>query len=170
MSTVAELVPVTKQAKRRRTRKKQHSSFLTRNFPNVKTVVDSKKSVTVTVEQADCAVGQKGEPTECALAKAAQREFAADGIIIGMAYSYIIKGDVAHRFATSNAVGREITSFDRHADFAPGTYVLGKVSPTSRLGASAERNRERREEKKQGGGHDQTRIVHKRTARVRSLQ
>lgn len=168
MSKVAELVPV--KAKRRRTRKKQHSSFLHRNFPNVTTVVDSNKSVVVTVEQEDCAAGAKGQPTECALAKAAQREFAADGIVIGMAYSYIIKGEVAHRFATSQAVGREITSFDRHADFAPGTYVLGKVSPSSRLGASAERNRERREEKKRGGGHDQNRIVHKRTARVRSLQ
>lgn len=166
MTVLQELVP----AKKRRVRKSmkgQGSSFLRRNFPQVEEVVDSKKSVEVVVEQADCTQGVKGEPTECALARAAKREFAADGMVIGMSYSYIIKGTVAYRFVTSNAVGREITSFDRHQDFAPGTYILGKVSPSNRLGMGAERDRERR---LAGGGHSQRRIVHKRTARVRSLR
>jgi hypothetical protein len=39
------------------------------------------------------------------------------------------------RYKTSVAVGREITSFDRHHEFATGNdYLLSNVPPSSRLG------------------------------------
>ena len=53
-----------------------------------------------------------------------------------MGYSYVIKGEVATRYTTSVAVGREITSFDRGGGFEAGfDYKLSKVSPANQLGA-----------------------------------
>jgi len=51
-----------------------------------------------------------------------------------MTSSYVIKGKKALRFATPASVQREIVSFDRHGDFAPGDYTLVPKAPSSRLG------------------------------------
>jgi hypothetical protein len=103
-------------------------------FPGVKRVVDSRTSLEVHVGEVDCKSAQPNEPDDCALARAVKREYKADGVIIGIGGSYIIRGDRAIRFQTTGSVGREITSFDRHHDFAPGVYRLSKVSPSRRLG------------------------------------
>lgn len=108
---------------------------LQRHFPNVTKVVDAKDSIAVSVKKGDVAAGRRNQPGSCALAKACVREFKADGALINIGFSYIIKDDLAVRYKTSVAVGREITSFDRHHDFAEGAdYLLSKVSPASRLG------------------------------------
>lgn len=105
-----------------------------RLFPNVKFAVDADHTIEVSVEAKDCKDAKALNPSECALARAAKRELKADGVIIGMGASYVIKGDKAVRYHTPESVQREIVSFDRHHDFAPGHYYLPPKSPTNRFG------------------------------------
>ena len=111
-------------------------------FPNVASVSDATDRIKIKVIKEDSLMGRKKQPTDCALARACVREGKADGAIIGIGYSYLIKGDHATRYQTSVSVGREITSFDRHQDFAPGKdYILSKVCPTAMLGRKRSRKR-----------------------------
>lgn len=104
-------------------------------FPQVERVRDSKRAIVVRVKPEDSVKGKKKDPGACALARACVREHIADAAIIGLGTSYLIKGKVATRYITSNAVGREITSFDRNQNFAPGVdYRLGSVCKTRTLG------------------------------------
>lgn len=126
-------------------------------------VIDATKPVEVTVTAKDGAAGRKLDEHECAMAKAVCRKPGVDGAIIGVSYSYVIQGDTATRYKTPVSVSREIVSFDRHRDFAPGQYGLSPISPSQRLGvrtgSRGEKNRNR---------HTNP-IVHKATARVRVL-
>lgn len=136
-------------------------------FPHVTRVVDATESIRINVTDADNVTGRKKDFAECALAKACKRTRVADGTLIGMAYSYLINGNTATRYATSAAVAREITSFDRHQDFATGrNYCLSKISPSNALGRKDPRGPRTGH---RTGGHPQKKIVH-RTANVRHLQ
>lgn len=132
---------------------------LRKHFPGVKKVVDATESVSVSVTKADSDTGRKKDPNNCALAKACVRQ-GADGAVINIGFSYIIKGDTATRYKTSATVGREITSFDRHQDFAEGKdHLLSKVAPTERLGkrkASGDRTNPQRWHKAQVHHHSKT--------------
>ena len=109
-------------------------------FPQVNQVVDAKDTIEVSVTKKDSKSAKPKNPSQCALAQACCRELKADGAIINVGFSYVIKGEVATRYTTSVAVGREITSFDRGGGFEAGfDYKLSKVSPASRLGV---RNRQ----------------------------
>jgi nucleosome binding factor SPN SPT16 subunit len=79
-----------------------------RLFPNVDDVTDSTRRVVVTVTARDSSNGKRLKATECAMAVAAKRDFQADGVVIGLSRSYIIKGNKAIRFATPSHVAREI--------------------------------------------------------------
>lgn len=106
-----------------------------KHFPKVTEVVDATESISVSVKEHDSKSGRRNQPASCALAKACIREEKADGALINIGFSYIIKGKTATRYKTSVGVGREITSFDRHQDFAAGTdYLLSKVPKSSILG------------------------------------
>jgi hypothetical protein len=139
-------------------------------FPQVQYVVDADKPMIVRVRKTDCDHAVPLDPSECALAKAAKREFHADAAVIGLSTSYVIKGNTAIRFESGERVAREIVSFDRHSDFAPGTYQLSPKSPTQKFAAQAEyarkyyrnRNKDKRE------NHEPVRKVH-HTAKVRDL-
>jgi hypothetical protein len=103
-------------------------------FPQVNKVVDAKEPVLISVKKQDNKVGRKKDPANCALAQACKRAKIATGAIINIGFSYLINGEVATRYRTSETVGREITSFDRHQDFATGKdYRLSQVSPSCRL-------------------------------------
>jgi len=104
-------------------------------FPHVEEVFDAKKAVVISVSEMDSRKATKKDPGNCALARACIRQHIVDGAIIGIGNSYLIKGKKAFRYKTSASVGREITSFDRHHDFAAGTnYLLSKISKCQRLG------------------------------------
>lgn len=106
-----------------------------KHFPNVNHVKDATKSILVTVADKDSKTSTKKDPEHCALANACKRLKIADHAIIGIGYSWLIKGDVATRYKTSTAVGREITSFDRHQDFAAGQdYRLSRPAKSAQLG------------------------------------
>lgn len=116
-----------------------------KHFPGVNKVVDAKESINVTVTNADVRAANKKDQTGCAMAKACLRRPGVDGAIIQISKSYIIKGDTAIRYTTSEAVAREITSFDRGASFEEGqNYKLSKVSKSNRLDARPERERQQR--------------------------
>jgi len=115
---------------------------LRKSFPQLKRIVDSKKSLRISVTRRDSSSARKKDPENCALARACVRQKLADAAIIGIAVSYLVKGDTAIRYCTSVGVGREITSFDRHQDFAEGTnYCLQRVSPSNRLNRKREGHR-----------------------------
>lgn len=114
---------------------KSPKTLIKEHFPRVTKIVDSTKTIEVQVLPQDAVSGRRGDPEQCALVKACIRQKIAEGAIIGLAYSYLIKGTVATRFKTSAVVAREITSFDRHQEFATGQhYKLSRVSPGARLG------------------------------------
>lgn len=122
-------------AKAKRSIHENHSALnIVRKYhPNVTKVVDAKQKVLIKVTKHDCDSATKKAPGDCAMAKAFKREY--DGAIISMARAYLVKGNVATRYQVPQAVQREIVSFDRHADFAPGEYVLGPVlGETNKLG------------------------------------
>lgn len=103
-------------------------------FTRVSKVEDADSPIWVNVTKADSATGRKKNASECALARACVREKHADGAVINIGTSYIIKGNTAVRYKTSGGVGREITSFDRGAGFEAGNdYLLSAVPPMSRL-------------------------------------
>lgn len=107
-------------------------------FTNVSKVKDANEPIWVEVTKADSNAGRKKDASECALARACVREKHADGAVINIGTSYIIKGDTATRFKTSAGVGREITSFDRGAGFEQGNdYLLSAIPPACRLDAPA---------------------------------
>lgn len=132
-----------------------------RLFPNVTQAFDADKAIEVSVKPRDCKESTKLDPMECALAKAAKRELKADGAIIGMSTSYIIKGNTAVRFQTTESVQREIVSFDRHGDFEPGEYRLIPKSKNSKLGYHGQY--------KPTGPKKIKPHIHKNSARVRIL-
>lgn len=105
-------------------------------FPKVKDVSDSKIGLTVAVSAKDGKYSVPGDPSKCALARACRRTRTVDGAIIGLSYSYIVHGTKAMRFKTSEGVSREIVSFDRHSDFAAGSYRLSPISKSNRLGVA----------------------------------
>lgn len=141
---------------------------LKRLFPNVTEAVDSDRHVDVVVEKRDAREGTKRDPNECAMARAIKREYQADGAIIGMSYSYIIKKNKAIRFKAPASVRTEIVSFDRGHDFEAGEYSLSPIGEHNRLGTTYYKRA--KEE------HDRVgkirKVVHKRhqTTNVRVLE
>src|SRR5437764_848305 len=106
-----------------------------KQFPAVLKVIDSDESISISVTEKDTSSARKKDPSSCAMAKACCRQEKLDGAIIGLSYSYLIKGALAVRFRTPNTVQREITSFDRHHDFATGAnYRLSRVCDSQKLG------------------------------------
>jgi hypothetical protein len=136
---------------------------ITAVFPQVKQVIHARKAVNVTVSSEDCEVGKKASTSECALAKATKRQFHADGVAIRLTDSFIIKGSTAIRFKTPETVKREIVSFDRHKDFASGTYRLSAAPPD--WAKPSRRQGSNKPAKVKSGKTNK--IVH-RTARVRT--
>ena len=132
-------------------------------FPDVHKVRDATSSIVVHVKSVDCNKASAGDFTDCALARATKREFKADGCLIGLSSSYVVKNGVALRYLTPDTVAREMVSFDRHGDFAKGVYHLAHVSPAVRLGGARDRRRHRVPPAKNGGSqlkyqHDSVRV------------
>lgn len=111
-----------------------------RYFPNVTTVEDAEKPVIVEVTVADNKHSDVKSHVTCALAIACKRFFNADGVIIGLTTSWIIRGKVATRYSNAGTVSREITSFDRKAGFDAGHYLLTPTPKANRLGTIRSKN------------------------------
>jgi hypothetical protein len=59
----------------------------------------------------------------------------------------LIKGNTAYRYITPESVVREIISFDRHQDFAPGDYGLRSPSKSNSLAGQRNARQEARDAK-----------------------
>jgi hypothetical protein len=130
-------------------------------FPQVEEVVDAGRPRIIEVEDVDLKSANVKNHKSCAMAVACKRKLELDGVIISTTTAYLIKGKKATRYAVGEAVSREITSFDRGAQFAPGTYRLIPYSPSRRLGIAREAG-----ESTKGIGQ---RRFHHRTAGVRAM-
>lgn len=148
---------------KKRKRGRDALAIVRKYFPKVKDVGDANTGVTVAVSAKDGKYSVPGDPSKCALARACRRTRTVDGAIIGLSYSYIIHGTKATRFKTSEGVSREIVSFDRHSDFAAGSYRLSPVSPGNRLGMSRGKSTHPRNDA------TRTRPAVHRTVRVRAV-
>lgn len=100
-------------------------------YPEVTKVIEAKKDATIEVTEADCKGARKKSPNSCALARAYSREY--DGAIVSLSTAYLIKDGVATRYQVPQAISRELVSFDRHHDFAPGEYKLKRPSKSFKL-------------------------------------
>jgi hypothetical protein len=98
-----------------------------RHFPIVKRLLEARHGAVIDVTSKDVNSAKRMKGDACAMAKAICRQTHADGALVGLGYTYIIKGNTATKYVTSAPVQREITSFDRHHDFAPGTYKLSPL-------------------------------------------
>lgn len=103
------------------------------NNSRIREVIDASERVTIKVTSEDCSSGISADGMHCALANAACHN-GFDEAVIMRSMSYLRKGLKVYRYKTPASVAREITAFDRGADFAPGTYHLAPVSPTNRMG------------------------------------
>lgn len=108
-------------------------------------MVDATRPVRVDITPEDCVKGTKKAPNKCAMARAFEREY--DGAIISKSVAYLIRGTKATRYTTPQSVAREIVSFDRHQDFAPGRYSLRPPFQPKVLkpGERARKNKPRKE-------------------------
>lgn len=97
-------------------------------FPEAKTVSDATERISIQVTAQDKRKAVPHDPSSCAMALACRRTRLVDGAWIGIGTSYILNGTHLTRYRTPHSVAREIVSFDRHADFAPGEYALASVS------------------------------------------
>lgn len=103
-------------------------------FPRVAQVIDANKPAIVEVTAADNTGAEVKNPAFCAFAKACHRAFKANGVLIMLTTSYIIKNKAAVRYINTEAISREVVSFDRKAGFDLGFYKLAPSSPARRLG------------------------------------
>lgn len=105
-----------------------------RRFPHVTKVVDAVKPLDIDVTEDDGDGGAASDFEQCALARAACRQLRADHALVSKRVIYVVKGDSAVRYGTSEKLRMEISSYDRHKDFAEGHYTLRPKRPSERLG------------------------------------
>lgn len=110
-------------------------AMIRRYFPKVTSVQDAVRPAIVEVTTNDNEHSDVKSHLTCALAVACKRYFRADGAIIGLTTSWIIKSNLAMRYINSGTTSREITSFDRKAGFDTGQYLLVPATGSSRIGA-----------------------------------
>src|SRR6267143_179111 len=99
-------------------------SIVNKFFPKVTKVRDATSNIEIEVTKTDQNIAKKMKHDECAMAVACKRKMHLDGVIMAISTAYLIKDNVATRYKVPISVGREITSFDRGAPFAVGTYKL----------------------------------------------
>lgn len=133
-------------------------------YPQVKSIRDAKNDLVVQVVAADCKKSRSKSPDSCAMAMSLKRIY--DGAVISLSTAYIIDGTKAVRFTVPAAVARELISFDRHHDFAIGTYKLNKVPKGRVLGVDGRSRMQKNDLRKD---HTSKGVVNHHTAGVRSL-
>jgi hypothetical protein len=94
-------------------------------------VVNSKKSMKISITPADVKKAKRKDPECCVIA---QNCLARDGVKdakIHLSRAYLrLNGKEWVRFMVPRNLRQEIIAFDRGGRFAPGEYVLYKVQPS----------------------------------------
>jgi hypothetical protein len=110
-------------------------------------VVDAVRPLDVEIKEMDCRKGQVKDPGACAAARAIIRKLHVSQARVHLGRTYVKRGQHWIRYMTPASLGREITAFDRGADFEPGTYRFSAPPKTARLGYRMEGG----EKSKKGG-------------------
>lgn len=79
-------------SKKKKSNKIHIPRALKRLFPDLKKIIDAKSSINVSVQSNDCKKAEPLNPSHCAMAQAAKRQFKIDNAVIGISTSYLIKG------------------------------------------------------------------------------
>jgi len=104
-------------------------------YPNVTSVTDAKKDMTLEVLPKDLAASKRRKHPECALATACKRSYEVKGVVIALSVAYVVTNDhEAIRYMVPLNASREIVAFDRNGAFEPGKYILQKPVGASKLG------------------------------------
>lgn len=98
-------------------------------------VVDAAENVALVITKDDVNNSKQKDPGNCAAAMAGRREFKTD-VRVFLTRTFV--KDPQHkrwiRFATPDAITREIVAFDRGAAFDPGEYELKAPTAAMRRG------------------------------------
>ncbi len=99
-------------------------------------LIDADKDLEIEVLKSDVTKSRRNDPGNCAAAIASKRMLKTDvEVHISRTYVKSPDGKAWIRFLTPEAIGREITSFDRSSVFEPGEYVLKAPGRSCRLDA-----------------------------------
>lgn len=123
-------------------------------------VVDATRKLRLEITGGDIEISKKANPAQCAAARAITRQFKTEARVF-MTKTYVKQKNRWVRFETPNSIGREITAFDRGANFEAGEYTIIPVSPAARLGTHRKKN-------KNGKNHKHVTRKYHVTANVRS--
>jgi hypothetical protein len=98
-------------------------------------VLDAKKSVKLIVTEEDVKGGNPKKPNTCAVAKACMRQMHVKEVRVHLGRVYVRSNNLNwQRFITSRAMRTEVIAFDRGGRFAPGEYILKKITPAAATG------------------------------------
>ena len=95
-------------------------------------VKDAMNPLMIHIKTCDITGSSKADASNCAAARALKRELGSEARVY-LTRTYVKVGKVWARFITPESISREITAFDRGAQFESGEYVLNPPSPTMRL-------------------------------------
>lgn len=99
-------------------------------------IIDSKKSLKITISKNDVDRADPKEPADCAVARACRREHHAKEARVHLGRVYLRTNDGNWtRYFTPRSLRSEIIAFDRGGTFSPGEYTLKGVPPAHKLGA-----------------------------------
>lgn len=103
---------------------------------NGKKVVDATKPATINITKHDTTAGDNKNPSSCAAARAAVRDFECVSARVHIGRVYIEEAKRWVRYKTPDALRTEIVAFDKGGSFQPGEYVLNPPAPSARLARS----------------------------------
>ncbi len=105
-------------------------------------VFDSKRPMTLHVDEGVLERSKRKAPNACALAQSCMTKQGVKEVRIHLSRAYVRLNDTNWiRFLVSTRLSTEIKAFDRGGRFAPGDYVLQKITPSKKIGADNERKR-----------------------------
>jgi len=100
---------------------------------NGKPVINSKRRIRIEISPSDIKKGMARDPGSCAAAQCLLRSVAGiKGARVHVKMTYIEFADHWERLRTPVSLSREIIAFDRGAEFYPGQYNIGPLSPGER--------------------------------------
>lgn len=98
-------------------------------------VVDATKAIKLTINDADCKLGQTKDSGACAAARALLRQVPnCTQARVYRAVTYILIGKKWLRCMTPRSLRTEIVAFDRGGKFEPGEFELNAVPPSHVMG------------------------------------
>jgi hypothetical protein len=108
------------------------------------TMVDAVEPLSLVVTKDDIKVAKRKDPTCCAFAVAAKRQYQIDGAWVLRSAAWLQIGNQLVRYQLTRSMSAEIVAFDRARAMAPGTYNLTTIVPSRRLAPVSRGTRKKR--------------------------